>query len=106
MPEVTIKNLNSKTIHCKSKTEKLLDILLTETDWMHACGKKGKCTTCTTEILAGQEALSGYTEAERRFINLGRLKEGDRLACQAEVHGNVTVKAPGAYKLPHIDYSE
>lgn len=106
MPEVTIKNLNSKTIHCKSKTEKLIDILLTEMDWMHACGKKGRCTTCTVEILSGADGLGPYTDAEIRFVNLGKLKEGERLACQATLHGRVLIKAPDDYKLPHMSYSE
>lgn len=106
MPEVTIKNLHSKTIHCKTKTEKLLDILLSGTDWMHACGKKGRCTTCTAIILKGGSSLSEYTLAEKRMIKLGRLKEGNRLACQAEVHDDVTVAVPGPYQLPHLDYSE
>lgn len=106
MPEVTIKNLHSKTIHCKVKTEKLIDVLLAETDWMHACGKKGRCTTCTAIIVSGAGSLGKLTQAEERFINLGKLREGNRLACQATVLGDVTVRVPEIYKLPHIDYSE
>ncbi|MEQ9306017.1 MAG: 2Fe-2S iron-sulfur cluster-binding protein [Marinoscillum sp.] len=106
MPEVKIKNLHSKTIHCKAKTEKLLDILLRETDWMHACGKNGRCTTCSAIIVSGSEHLSEISEAETRFIKLGKLSAGIRLACQCEVHGNIEIKVPEAYKLPHLDYSE
>lgn len=105
MPEVTIDNLHSKTINCKSKTEKLLDILLSQTDWMHACGAKGKCTTCTANVISGLDQLSEHTEAEKRFINLGKLRENQRLSCQAVVKGDIRVEVPGAYKLPHIDYS-
>lgn len=106
MPEVTIKNLRSKTIHCKSKTEeRLLDVLLLEIDWMHACGGKGRCTTCAAVIIAGQDQLNEYTEAEKRFINLGRLKKNERLSCQVVVKGDVIIEVPEAYKLPHIDYS-
>ena len=106
MPEVIIENLHSKTIHCKSKTEKLLDILLTATDWMHACGMKGNCTTCTAIIISGEEHLGPHTEAERRFIKLGKLKKGHRLSCQAKVHGDIRISVPDSYKLPHINYSE
>ncbi|REE01692.1 2Fe-2S iron-sulfur cluster-binding protein [Marinoscillum furvescens] len=106
MPLVTVKNLHSKTIHCKSKTEKLLSILLEEVDWMHACGGKGRCTTCTAEIVSGEASLGEITEAEKRFINLGKLKSGARLACQAVVTGDVTVQVPESYKLPHQDYSK
>ncbi len=106
MLEVTIKNLHSKTIHCKSKTEKLLDILLSETDWMHACGKKGRCTTCTAIVVKGKEHLSEPTEAELRFIKLGKLGENERLSCQCELSGNIEIKAPKLYQLPHLEYSE
>lgn len=105
MPEVTIDNLHSKTIHCKSKTEKLLDILLGQTDWMHACGAKGKCTTCTAVIKSGQAHLGEYTEAEKRFVKLGKLNENERLSCQAVVTGDVHIEVPDCYKLPHLDYS-
>ncbi|WP_421874936.1 2Fe-2S iron-sulfur cluster-binding protein [Marinoscillum sp.] len=106
MPEVTIENLHSKTIHCKSKTEKLLDILLEETDWMHACGMKGRCTTCTAIILKGHQHLNDPTEAEIRFIKLGKLGENERLSCQCQVSGDIRIRVPQAYQLPHIDYSE
>lgn len=106
MPEVTIKNLHSKTIHCKVKTEKLLDILLSATDWMHACGRKGRCTTCMAIVLSGHSSLGKHTEAEERFIKLGKLREGERLACQTTVLGDVTVMVPDRYRLPHLDYSE
>lgn len=106
MPEVTIENLQSKTIHCYAKTEKLLDILLTGTDWMHACGMKGNCTTCKALIISGGKHLTDLTKAELRFIKLGKLKIGERLSCQAIVQGNVTIRVPEAYKLPHLDYTE
>ncbi len=106
MPEVTIHNLHSKTIHCKSKTEKLLDILLSGTDWMHACGMNGRCATCKVMILKGIRNLSPTSDAEQRFIKLGRLGENERLACQCIVFGNVVVNTPEIYKLPHVAYSE
>ena len=106
MPEVIINNLHSKTIHCKSKTEKLLDILLSETDWMHACGMKGRCTTCTAVVLDGMENLSDHSEAELRFIKLGRLGENERLSCQCIVSGDVSINTPELYKLPDLEYSE
>jgi len=101
MPKVIIQNLHSKTIDCPSKTEKLLDILLTETDWMHACGKKGRCTTCAVTVVGQETGLSEKSEAETRFTNLGKLKDGHRLACQVTVSGDVTIKTPNETKLPH-----
>ncbi|MFY0605753.1 MAG: (2Fe-2S)-binding protein [Cyclobacteriaceae bacterium] len=106
MPKVTIKNLHSKSIHCSGKTEKLIDILLSETDWMHACGKKGRCTTCAVQVLDKEGGLSQRTEAEEKFVSLGKLSPDMRLACQAELIGDVIINAPIQNQLPHLDYSE
>ena len=40
---------------------------------MHACGAKGRCTTCRLQVLAGQENLSPLTAAELRYRAAGRL---------------------------------
>lgn len=105
MPEVVVENLASKTIHCESNSERLLDILLSATDWMNACGGKGKCTTCTAIVLSGADNLSEMTLAEKTFANLGRLKPNERLSCQVRVAGDLKIKAPDQYKLPHLSYS-
>jgi 2Fe-2S ferredoxin len=106
MPQVTVKNLSNKAIQCESNTEKLITVLLTQTDWMHACGMKGKCTTCMAKVISGDTSLSELTEAEKRFVKLGRLKSPYRLACQATVLGDVVLETPEQYKLPHLKYSE
>lgn len=105
MPEVIIENLQSKTIDCTGNSKRLLDILLEATDWMHACGGKGRCTTCTAIVLSGADQLSALTPAEARFRALGRLGVNERQACQTWVLGRVTVRVPDAYKLPHLQYS-
>ncbi|MEM6829933.1 MAG: 2Fe-2S iron-sulfur cluster-binding protein, partial [Bacteroidota bacterium] len=64
MAKIIVANLKIKAIHCKDKTEKLLDILLSATDWMHACGGKGRCVTCKARILHGEEFLSQRTAVE------------------------------------------
>lgn len=108
MRKVIIKNLESKSIDCKDKKERLLDILLNATDWMHACGGKGRCTTCKAIILKGMDFLSKQSEAEIRFANLGRLKKNERLTCQVrfEDEGVVIVKVPYESKMPHLNYSD
>ena len=107
MIQVTIDNLSGKTIYSNSKSEKLLDILQeNHIDWMHACGNKGRCTTCTAIILSGSENLEPKTPAELKFTSQDRLQEGNRLSCQAIVKGDIVIKAPELYKLPHISYSE
>lgn len=107
MPSVTVQNLHSKTIDCRSKKERLLDILLTQTDWMHACGGKGRCTTCRAIVLEGIGSLGPLTEGEKKFASAGRLQENERLACQVFLEEqDLTIRVPDSSKLPHLSYSE
>ena len=106
MPKIVIKNLESKTIHYADKRENLLQILLSETDWMHACGAKGRCTTCKGKILDGIAHFEPLTANEIRFKNAGKLADDERLMCQAVFSGEeVTVQVPDTSKLPHLTYS-
>ena len=107
MIKVTIHNLFGKTITCNSKTKKLLDVLQENyVDWMHACGAKGRCTTCSAIVLDGAENIEALTAPEEKFMALKRLQPNTRLSCQAVVTGDIVISAPELYKLPHQKYSE
>ena len=107
MAHIIVENLDSKAIDCKNKKERLLDILLAETDWMHACGGKGRCTTCRAIILEGSVEPEQLTEPEKRFFNLGRLLPNERLVCQTYPgEGLLRVKIPHSSKLPHLTYTD
>jgi ferredoxin, 2Fe-2S len=73
---------------------------------MHACGGKGRCTTCKAEILAGHHNLSGLTSAEHRYRDKGLLREGERLACQMLVNGDLVIRVPEETHLPHLRYDD
>jgi len=104
MPKIVIANLQSKTIQSDEKRESLLNILLKETDWMHACGGKGKCTTCKCIVLEGMDHLSSHTPSEKQYLKLNKLQEEERLVCQVVLKGDVTIKVPTATQLPHLSY--
>ncbi len=107
MPKIVIKNLSQKEVSFQNNGRSVLSILqANHQDWMHACGGKGKCTTCSMIVESGLEHLNPYTENEQRFIKLGRLPEGTRLACQTIPSGDIEVRVPGVYKLPHLSYSD
>lgn len=57
---------------------------------MMNCGGYGQCGTCVVEIVEGMENLSPKTDVEKR--KLKKKSESYRLACQALVHGPVSVK--------------
>ncbi|MBE9136808.1 (2Fe-2S)-binding protein [Nodosilinea sp. LEGE 07088] len=53
------------------------------------CGGYGQCGTCVVDIVAGSENLSPRTKVEER--KLKKWPASCRLACQATVHGPVSV---------------
>ena len=108
MPRIVIENLFNSTITTNADSRKVIELIHENgIDWMHACGKKGRCTTCKIIINSGEENLSPLTEREQEFFRLGRLNPGDRLACQAELlKGDLIVRVAEANKFPHFTYSE
>ena len=57
---------------------------------MMNCGGYGQCGTCIVEIVEGSENRSPRTDFENR--KLKKKPENYRLACQAMVNGQVSVK--------------
>jgi ferredoxin len=53
------------------------------------CGGYGQCGTCVVDVAAGAENLSPRTQVEER--KLKKWPSTCRLACQATVHGPVSV---------------
>ena len=105
MLRITVRNLLSKSIDCSDKNKKLLHILLQHTDVMHACGAKGRCTTCKVNVTAGQESLPEDSEAEKKYRRLGKLEEQQRLSCQFVPTHDLEIEIPDVCKLPHLKYS-
>ena len=107
MPHVTIHNLFNKTVKTTDSYRPLLLHLHEHyQDWMHACGGKGRCTTCKFRVINGLEQIAAITAAEQRYQQKGDLAADERLACQAVVVGDITIVVPHEYKLSHLSYSD
>ena len=107
MAVIVIKNLEEKTIEVRDFSKSILQHVQGDgTDWMFACGGKGRCTTCKAVVVQGLENLEPKTAAESRYETLGLLGPSERLSCQARIRGSVTICVPEEYKLPHIKYSD
>jgi len=108
MPQIVIENLFNLKIESEGVPRKVIEIIHENgIDWMHACGKKGRCTTCKIIVKSGSENLSTMTGPEKNFHHIGRLKKGERLACQAELlSGELVVRVEEMNKFPHMKYSE
>ncbi|MEN2284007.1 2Fe-2S iron-sulfur cluster-binding protein [Algoriphagus sp. SE2] len=108
MPRIVIQNLFNREINSKATDRKVIELIHENgIDWMHACGKKGRCTTCKIILVEGGENLSPHTPAEEKFANQGRLKPNERLSCQATLcKGELIVRVAEINKFPHLDYSK
>ena len=105
MPLLTIANLPGAAVEVPPGTTLLAALQAAGHDWMHACGAKGRCTTCRLHVTAGLEHLSPPTDAELRYRAAGRLLPPERLTCQARLPaGDVTGRVPVATQLPHVRY--
>jgi 2Fe-2S ferredoxin len=108
MLKIIIQNLFHKEIFSPLGERKVIDLIHeNRIDWMHACGKKGRCTTCKIIVLEGIENLSAPTDREEFFKGNGRLTDYERLSCQSKlIKGEIIIRVGEENKFPHMAYSE
>lgn len=105
MPTLLVQNLPGEAIPVPAGATLLAAIQAAGHDWLHACGARGRCTTCRLQVLAGLELLTPPTGPELRYRAAGRLLPTERLTCQVRLpDGEVTGRVPEATKLPHVMY--
>jgi ferredoxin, 2Fe-2S len=106
MAVIVIKNLKEKTLEVQDFSKTILQhVQENGIDWMHACGGKGRCTTCKVTVVAGSGNLESKTRAELQYEKQGLLSDHERLACQARMMGDIIICVPDENKLPHLQYS-
>jgi 2Fe-2S ferredoxin len=106
MPKLKVQNLAGLEVAVAEGQTLLKALQAQGTDWMHACGTKGRCTTCRIIVLQGMEHTGPLTAAEIRYRERGRLKDNERLTCQCTLTGGEIIgKVPEQTKLPHMNYS-
>lgn len=107
MVKIVIENLGQKEIISNDTSRSLLrTIHEAGVDWMTGCGGKGRCTTCKAIVVSGELNLPPLTPAEVRYRNLGALGADERLACQVRALGDLRIRVPEEYKLPHMHYTD
>lgn len=61
-------------------------------DHMSVCGGRARCSTCRTLIIENANNISPRTEAEDKLLKKLNSDDNIRLACQAVIQGDVTVR--------------
>jgi len=107
MVKIVIENLGKKELLVDDLSQSVLQQVHSHfIDWMHACGGKGRCTTCKMIVVTGHENLSAPTEAEVKYKQQQELGKNERLACQTYLSGDIVVRIPEENKFPHVKYSK
>jgi ferredoxin, 2Fe-2S len=107
MSQIRIQNIHNKTVSVRDSSKTVLKIFQDNLlDWMHACGGKGRCTSCRMQVLEGADQLSPPTPFEQKMKQAGRLEATERLACQCRPLGDLLIRVPDQTKLPHITYTD
>jgi len=109
MPKITISNQGHKVVNFKLNNETPVTVLAilqeNNIDWMHACGGKGKCTSCKCTIVSGEANLGTKTQVEIDFIDSDKILNSQRMTCQALLLGDIEIEVPEKNKLPGVNYS-
>jgi ferredoxin, 2Fe-2S len=106
MVKIVIENLAQKELSLIEPSDTILTLVQSNfIDWMHACGGKGRCTTCKMIVTKGMENLSPLTSVEIKYRSQGQLAENERLACQTKAYGFCRIRVPEESKMPHIVYT-
>lgn len=106
MPKFTVHNLANCEVAVAQGQTLLKALQADNVDWMHACGGKGRCTTCRVIVLQGMQNLAPLTASEVKYRANGRLRVNERLTCQCILEcGDMVGKVPEQTKLPHLTYT-
>lgn len=106
MVKIVIENLAQKEVLSSGEVNSVLSLLQSNyIDWMHACGGKGRCTTCKMIVIEGGDQLGPLSGAELNYQKRGELAANERLACQTSLVGMCKIRVPEETKLPHVTYS-
>jgi len=95
MPRVTFLSFEERSGEVELNTSLLEAAKVLGLRLNHDCGGNASCTTCRVEVEDGQDHLSEIDFDEQDLLDREALSESQhRLACQARVLGDVTVRVP------------
>jgi ferredoxin len=87
-------DFGTKSVEVPRRTTLLEASRLAGLDLRHYCGGNCSCGTCRVELLSGGAEVSPAQPMELLVLGGDAAARGDRLACQAEVLGDVRVRIP------------
>ena len=79
-------------IDCSEDSTILKATLAAGINHTHVCGGRAKCSTCRVSIMDGIENCNPRNSAEKLIADKLNFPEKIRLACQAKINGNISIR--------------
>ncbi len=92
MPTVSIKK-TQKSFQIEKGSNLMKSLLENGRPVASSCNGDGVCAKCRIQILSGSENLSAPNETELFLREKFQLKANERISCQTEILGDITVDA-------------
>ena len=86
-------------IDCAEDSTILKATLAAGINHTHVCGGRAKCSTCRVSIMDGMENCNPRNSAEKLIADKLNFPEKIRLACQAKINGNISIRRMVSDKL-------
>ena len=83
---------DQRLVECRPGEAILPAALRAGISFTHACGGRGKCSTCRIVVVEGRQACAGRTPREQAIADQLGFGPEFRLACQTVVNGDVTIR--------------
>jgi adenylate cyclase len=83
---------DQRLVECRPGEAILPAALRAGVSFTHACGGRGKCSTCRIVVVEGSQACAERNSREQTIADQLGFGPTFRLACQTVVHGDVTVR--------------
>jgi adenylate cyclase len=83
---------DQRLVECRPGEPILSAALRAGVPFTHACGGRGKCSTCRIVVVEGSHACAGRSSREQTIADQLSFGPTFRLACQTVVTGDVTIR--------------
>ena len=88
---IEIKYLNGRKVAVREGTSLLEASLKAQIPHAHACGGRGRCSTCRVHVIEGLENISPPGDDELELLRTVNVGKDVRLACKSFVKGDCTI---------------
>jgi ferredoxin, 2Fe-2S len=93
VPTISFAKKNRSDISCQVGDNLMKTLLKFDVPVASSCGGDGVCAKCRIKIVIGKENLSQPSELELRLLSKSFGNDEDRISCQTQVIGDITIDA-------------